>query len=151
MSPAIPAPNPPVEPVWLKDKNRSEDAVAAREADCVSTRIDFHHEVDGRAVLARMGTRADGTETVLHVHVMNPDNWMVGTIAPLDKDGGLWLARTTHPDTVELSKHATPADAVDHIKLDAEERGAWAATTMEELDAAWLANPRTPLCEHCGR
>ncbi|MFD7205930.1 hypothetical protein [Streptomyces sp. NPDC059893] len=92
----------------------------------------------------------DGTERLLLVVVANPAGSIVALLGPLDRNGSMWLATTT-AGTYENSIHADVLSARAAARTEATERGAWAAAEQDEVYAAYAANPRRPLCEHCGR
>ncbi|MFE2991410.1 hypothetical protein [Streptomyces sp. NPDC059262] len=92
----------------------------------------------------------DGTERLLLVVVANPAGSIVALIGPLDPNGSMWLATTT-AEAYENSIHADVLSACAAARTEATERGAWTATEQAAVYAAYAANPRRPVCEHCGR
>lgn len=130
-------------------KCQAEDTVTALR----SAALDVVHElrtVGPHVEFCFIAKMPDGSERVLSVFVANGNGELIAHVTPLDAEGVMWLSTTLAKDH-EQARHRTLLDAVDACRAEAVDRGAWTATTYDEVQAAYAANPRTPACEHCGR
>lgn len=130
-------------------KCQAEDTLSALR-DAALEVVWESREIGPHRVLCAIGKMEGGTERVLMAFVANGQGEFIARIGPLDPDGVMWLS-TTMAAAYEQSRHRTLLDAVDAARAEAVERHAWTANSYDAVQAAYAANPRQPMCEHCGR
>jgi len=108
-----------------------------------------HRTLGSELIYCQMAKRPDGTDVLLSALVQNPHGEAIAQLAPLDPESKMWSRRTI-ARTLELTSHPTLSEAYWRACQEAAHRGAWNASTYDDVLDAYLSNPR-PACQACGR